>query len=154
WVGAARVPLSGPYAGSAPYEEERLEGRRGAALRAAALGLLALEDARGGAALVGVRVLHEPVGSASLVVLGQVLGDGKPLRRDEQQAVAVLPLLHLVAGADPPAQLRLGLRIGVEVAGAERSPHQLDVAREPLDDRLGHRHVRMERGAGLLRVLP
>src|SRR5215813_6103913 len=73
-----------------------------------ALGLLSLEDARGGAALVGVRVLHDPVGRASLVILGEMLGDRQAFRRDEQQAVAVLPLLHLVAGADPAAELRLG----------------------------------------------
>src|SRR5262249_9106761 len=68
--------------------------------------------------------------------------------------VAVLPLLHLVARADPAAELGLGLRVRIEVAGAERSPDLLDVAREALDHGLGHRDVRVEERPGLLRVLP
>src|SRR6185503_11786721 len=118
-----------------------------------ALGLLPLQDARGGPALVGVGVLDDPVGRAPFVVLGQVLGDGQPVRRHEEQAVAVFPLLHLVAGADPAAQLGLRLGIGVEVARAEGPPDQLDVAREALHHGLGHAHVRVQGGAGLLRVL-
>ena len=67
--------------------------------------------------------------------------------------MAVLPLLHLVAGADPAAQLGLRLGIGVEVARAEGPPDQLDVAREALHHGLGDAHVRVQGGAGLLRVL-
>src|SRR5207249_7477608 len=86
------------------------------------LRLLPLEDPGGGAALGGRRILDDPVRVPALVVLGEVLGDGEALRRDEQQAVAVLPFLHLVARADPAAQLGLRLRIRIEVARAQRPP--------------------------------
>src|SRR5262245_60368214 len=81
--------------------------------------------------LGGRGILHEAVGVASLVSFGQVLGDRHALGRDEQQAVAVLVLLHLVAGADPAAELGLRGRIRVEVAWAERTAHLLDVPRQP-----------------------
>src|SRR5262245_4533677 len=103
--------------------------------------------------LVGNGVAHDAVCLTPFVVFRQVLGDGHALGRDEEQAVAVLVLLHLVAGADPASILRLGGRIRVEVAGTEGLSHLLDVTGESRHDRLGDGAVRVERGAGLLRVL-
>src|SRR5262245_39261013 len=98
-------------------------------------------------------ILHETVGRATFVVFRQVLRDGQALRRYEEQAVTVLPLLHLVAGTDPAPKLGLGLRVRIEVARAEGPPDLLDVARETFHHGLGHRHIRMERRPGLLGVL-
>src|SRR5688572_5523543 len=67
--------------------------------------------------------------------------------------MAVLVLLHLVARADPAAELRLRRRIRIEVARTQRPTHLLDVAREALDDRLRHAAIGMEEAAGLLGVL-
>src|SRR5436190_20476372 len=72
------------------------------------------------AALVRVRVLDDAVGLAPLVVLRQMLGDRKAFLVHEQQAVAVLVFLHLVARADPAAELGLFLGVGIEVTGAQR----------------------------------
>src|SRR5262249_61935349 len=69
--------------------------------------------------LVGNRVAHDSIRLTPLVVLGQVFGDGHALGCHEEQAVAVLVLLHFVAGADPAPLLRLGSRVRVEVAGTE-----------------------------------
>src|SRR5262249_14586461 len=99
--------------------------------------LLLLEDLGDRASALGIGVPDDAVGRSPLVVLGQVLRDGKALRVHEEQAVAVLVLLHLVAGADPAAELRLFLRIRIEVAGTERPPHLLDVPRQAVDDGLG-----------------
>src|SRR5437867_1635352 len=119
-----------------------------------ALCLVAPEHLAHRPSLVGDRVPYDAVRLASLVVLGQVLGDGDTFGRHEQEAMAVLVLLHLVAGADPAPLLRLRGRIRIEIAGTERLAHLLDVAREPCHDRLGDGAVGVERSAGLLRVLP
>src|SRR5438034_10115923 len=63
---------------------------------------------------------------------------------DEQQAVAVLPFLHLVARADPAAQLGLRLRVRIQVARAQRPPDLLDVLRHALDHRSDERRVGQE----------
>src|SRR5262245_15746673 len=85
----------------------------------------------------------------------QVLGDRQPLRGDEQQAVTVFPFLHLVAGAKPPAPVLLKLLtlVRVEVAGAEGSPHFLQVGGQPLDDRLRHPRVGVRRRTRLRPVV-
>src|SRR5215831_14421167 len=67
--------------------------------------------------------------------------------------MTVLPLLHLVARADPAAKLGLGLGVRVEVARAEGPSDLLDVARETLHYGLGHRHVWMQGRPGFLGVL-
>src|SRR5262249_50444739 len=95
-------------------------------------GVLGL-DAGHGAALVRHRVPHEAIGLPTLVILGQVLGDRQALLVHEQEAVAVLVLLHLVTRADPAAQLGFFLRIRVEVAGAQGLADLLDVDGEALD---------------------
>src|SRR4051794_13395071 len=53
------------------------------------------------------RVEDQAVGGPPLMPFWQVLGDRQSLRGDEQQAVAVFPLLHLVAGAQPPPAMLL-----------------------------------------------
>src|SRR2546427_12189406 len=73
-----------------------------------AFGLVAVEDPRHRAPLVGVGVRHDAVGLPPLVALRQVLGDGEALGVHEEKAVAVLVLLHLLAGAGPPPQLPPG----------------------------------------------
>src|SRR5262245_58674230 len=118
-----------------------------------AFGLALLEDLAERAPPLRVRVLHDPVRLAPLVILRQVLRDRHALRSDEEQAVAVLPLLHLVARADPAPVLRLGGGIRIEVARAERPAHRLDVVGEAVDDGLGHAAVGVERRPRLLRVL-
>src|SRR5262249_22026433 len=67
------------------------------------------------------RIEDQPVGGPPLVAFRQVLGDRQPLRGDEQQAVAVFPPSHLVAGAQPPAAVlrKLPVLVRVEVAGAQ-----------------------------------
>src|SRR5262249_27892678 len=82
-----------------------------------------------------------------------MLRDGQALGRDEEQAVTVLPLLHLVARADPSAKLGLGLWVRIEVARAQGPSDQLDVACETFHDGLGHRHVRVGVRPGFLGVL-
>src|SRR2546430_11889835 len=82
--------------------------RRRAATRASALFFLLLEHPGDRAALAGLGILHDAVGLPALVVLGQVLGERHPLLGDEEQAVAVLVLLHLLARADPAPKLGLG----------------------------------------------
>src|SRR5438093_499325 len=118
-----------------------------------ARGLLLLEYPRDATASVGMRILDQAIGLSAVVVLGKILGDRNPFLVHEQEAVAVFPLLHLVARADPPTLLRFLLRVRIEVAGAEGLAHQLDVARQPLDDRLGDAAVRVEGRPGLLGVL-
>src|SRR5262249_21708580 len=100
-----------------------------------------LENAPEGASLVRRRVRHDAVDLPSLVVLGKIFGDRKPFVGHEEQAVAVLELLHLIARADPVPSLHLllarqveALRPGavrrflrVEVAGAQRPPEIVDV---------------------------
>ena len=106
--------------------------------------MVAVQDLRHRAALVGMLVAHDPIGVPPLVPLGQVLGDGQPVGSDEEQAVAVLVLLHLVAGADPAALLGLGGRIRIEVARAERLADLFDVAGEARHHGLGHGPVGMQ----------
>src|SRR6185436_20241965 len=84
-------------------------------LRALALLALLLQNAGDGPPLVGRGILHQAVRVQAFVPFGQVLRDRHALGRDEQQAVAVLVLLHLVTGADPAAELGLRGRIGIEV---------------------------------------
>ena len=64
--------------------------------------LLLLQPAEG-AALVRVRVPDDAVDLAPLVVIWQVLCNRKTFRIAEEQSVAILVLLHLLAGADPLA---------------------------------------------------
>src|SRR5574341_1141447 len=54
-----------------------------------------------GSALLGGRIGDDAVALAAFVAFRQVLRDGQPILPNEQQAVAVLVDLHLVAGADP-----------------------------------------------------
>src|SRR5713226_4861132 len=117
------------------------------------LRLVSVEDPRQRPSLAGNGVRHDAVRLTPLVVFGQVLGDGQTLGRDEEQAVAVLVLLHLVAGAYPAPLLSLGRRIRIEVTGAERLADLLDVPGEPRHDRLGDGPVGVERRARLLGVL-
>src|SRR4029077_13012557 len=129
--------------------------RTWAALGAARrLGLVPVQHLRHRAALVRMLVLRDSVGVAALVVFGQVFGDRQSVRPDEQQAVAVLVLLHLVAGADPAALLGLGCRVWIEVARAERLADLLDMPGEPGHHGLGYGPVGVERRARLLGILP
>src|SRR5262245_13001768 len=142
--------LTGSVTRAGSNQRDARSGGGNAALLGAGFALLAFENARRGPPLVGVWILHQAVRRATFVILGQVLRDGQTLRRDEEQAVAVLPFLHLVAGADPPAKLGLGLWIRIEVARAEGPPDLFDVARETFHHGLGHRHVRVQGRPGLL----
>lgn len=54
-------------------------------------------------ALVRRWVFDQAIDLAALVVLWQVLRYRKTFRITEEQSVAVLPLLHLLTGADPRA---------------------------------------------------
>src|SRR5690606_21230933 len=72
----------------------------------------------------------------------------------EEQSVAVLVDLHLLAGADPRSILGFRLLVRVEVAGAEWPADGIDVRGEAPDDRLGTRGVRVEVRAGFLGVVP
>src|SRR5687767_5629283 len=99
----------------APVARNRRRGVVGIRSGRYVLGLalfLTLLDLRHRAALVGVRVADDPVGLAALVILGQVLGDREAFLVHEEQAVAVLVLLHLVAGADPATELGFFLGVG------------------------------------------
>src|SRR5438309_5002881 len=113
-----------------------------------ALVALLLEHASHRPALVRGGILHDAVGLAPLVILREVLGDRHAFRVDEEQAVAVLPLLHLLAGADPPPELGLFLGVRIEVAGAERTTNFFDMPGKALDHGLGPAHVGMETRAG------
>ena len=67
------------------------------------------------------RVRDDAIRLPTVMVLGKVLRDGQPFRRDEQQAVAELVTFHLVAGAEPLRATRdFGLLVRVEIARAER----------------------------------
>ncbi len=111
---------------------------------------LLLLEAGEGAALVGGGVRAEAVGLAAFVVLGQVFGDGKTFLIAKEQSVAVLPALHLFAGADPELLLDLRLLVLEEHAGAERFPDLVGVLGEADDEEFGDLALRVEVGAGLL----
>src|SRR2546428_1452399 len=127
--------------------------RRRAATRASALFFLLLEHPGDRATLAGLGILHHAVGLPALVVLGQVLGDWHALLGDEEQAVAVLVLLHLLARADPAPLLGLCLGVRIEVAGAERTTDFFDMPGQALHDGFGHGHVGVERRAGFFSEL-
>ena len=90
---------------------------------------LLLFQAHERAALFRVRILAVSVCLATLVVLGQMFGDGKTFLVAEQQSVAVFPALHLLAGADPELLVDLFLLVLEEHARAERFPDLVDVLR-------------------------
>jgi hypothetical protein len=71
---------------------------------------------------VRCRVLDEPVDLATFMILREVLRDGKAILTDEQEAVAVLIGLHLIAGADPASFFGLLGLIGIEIAWTEGFP--------------------------------
>lgn len=71
-----------------------------------------------GAAFVGRGVFHQPVGFAARVALGQILGDGQPLRGHKKQSMAILVNLHVIAGADPRAMFDFFFFVGIEAARA------------------------------------
>src|SRR5262249_48909012 len=125
----------------------RRSGGTVAALDLALGGLVAQRPA-----LVGCRVLDHAVHLSALVVGGQVLGDRQTLRRDEQQTVAVLVDLHVVAGTDPGAVLILGLLAGVEAPGPQRPPQGVAVHRQSFDHRFGDLGVWMRRRPRFLAV--
>src|SRR3989304_5625229 len=118
--------------------------------------LVQLDTARGlapaeGAALARHRVHHEAIDLAALVVGRQVLGDGQAVLVHEQQAVAVLVLLHFLAGADPDAGRPDFLRlVRVEVAGAERPAELVDVLGEADGEELGDLGMGVQKAAALL----
>src|SRR5262249_55871667 len=107
------------------------------------------------AALARRRVLDEAVYVPAFMILRQILGDRHPLRRHEEEAVAILPLLHLVARTDPaPAMLaQLRFLVGVEVARTERPTHLLDIRGEAEHDRLRRLGIGMAARARLDAVL-
>lgn len=84
------------------------------------------------------------------MVLREILGDGHAIFPHEQQAVAILVNLHLIAGADPTPEFGFCLFIRIEVAGAQGLAEFIHVGGEPLDDRLGDRGIRMKGGPALL----
>ena len=96
------------------------------------------------AALIGVRVFDQAVDLAAFVVFWQVLGNRKTFRIAEEQSMAVLVLLHLLAGADPGAGLRLLGLVLVEVAGAQRLADLVDVLGEADDEELGDLALRVQ----------
>src|SRR5690349_18629846 len=89
------------------------------------------------------------------MLLGQVLRDRQTGWCYEQEAVAVLPLLHLIAGTHPaPAVLlQLSLLVRIEVAWAQRATHLLQVGSKPLDNCFSDNWVGVARGPRLLPVL-
>jgi hypothetical protein len=91
-----------------------------------------------------MRVLHDAVGLTALVVLGQVLGDGQSFVGDEEQTVTVFELLHLVAGADPPAKLGLRRGVGIEVAGTEGSADLVDMGGQAVHHGFGDAAIGMQ----------
>jgi hypothetical protein len=99
---------------------------------------------------MGVRTVA--VDLATFVVLGEMLGDGKTFRIAEEQSMAIFPLLHLVAGADPGALFDLLDLVIIEIAGAERAAKVVDVLGEANDEKLGDVLLGMEVGAALFDV--
>ena len=88
------------------------------AARLVDLAMLLLFEAAERAALVGVLVFDQAVDLAAFVPFRQVLGDRKTFRITEEQSMAVLVLLHLLAGADPGAALGFRGLVLVEIARA------------------------------------
>ena len=80
-----------------------------------------------GASLAGGGIGAQAVDLPPLVVLWQVLGDGKTFLIAEEQSMAVFPALHLVAGADPGTALDLFGLVFVVVARAEGAAEVVDV---------------------------
>ena len=74
------------------------------------------------AALAGCWVLDESVDQSSFVIFRQVFRDGFSFRCHEEQTVAILVLLHLVAGAKPtPTGIHFCFLVGVVVARTKGS---------------------------------
>ena len=113
-TGAAR--WSGPSGRILVRDEATPEWLRWpvAALFLAFFGLVAQ-----GPALVGGRVFHLAVDGAAFVVFRKVFCDGQTALSYEEQSMAVLVDLHVVAGADPGTVLDLLLLAGIEAARAE-----------------------------------
>ena len=65
-----------------------------------------------------LRVLDHAVRFQRFVAFGEILGDGVPVLINEQQAMAILIYLHVIAGADPGAVFYLFILVRVEAAGA------------------------------------
>src|SRR5207248_5778772 len=95
-------------------------------------------------------VLDDAIDFASFVPFRQVLCDRKTFRITEEHSMAVLVLLHLVAGADPRALLRLFRLVLVEVAGAQRLADLVDVLGEADDEKLRDLALWMQVRAALL----
>ena len=72
-------------------------------------------------ALVRRGIMYEAINLPPLVLFREVLRDGETFGIREEQTVAVLVPLHLVAGAHPAAALcRLGGLVRIEVTWTER----------------------------------
>ena len=94
--------------------------------------------------LVRRGIFHQPVTLPPFMILREVLGYRHPVRRHEQQAVTILPLLHLVAGADPLAAAgHFGLLVGVEVAGTQRPAQFVEIHSQAGHHRVGNRGIGM-----------
>ena len=93
-------------------------------------------EATDGASFVGLGVADQAVDLAALVVVGEMLGDGKTFLIAEEQSMAVLPSLHLFTGADPGGGLDLLLLVFVEVARTEGTSQLIDVLGEPDNEKL------------------
>lgn len=79
---------------------------------------------------IGCRVSNDPIDLTAFVVFGEVLGDGKTFRIAKEQSVAVLPLLHLIARADPGRGLNLFRLIFVKITRAERPTELINMLGE------------------------
>ena len=101
------------------------------------------------AAFARSRIFDEAIDVSAFVVFRQIFRDRVAVGSDEEEAVAILPFLHLITGADPaPAMLaEFGFLVGIKVARAQRSADVFDVGGEAEDDRLGHFRLRMGRRA-------
>jgi hypothetical protein len=108
---------------------------------------LAFFETGEGATLVGIWVLAETVGFAALVVLWQVLGDGKTFLVAKEQSVAVFPALHFLAGTDPELLVEFFLLVLEEHAGAERFAKFIDVLGKADHEELGDFRLRVEEAA-------
>src|SRR5579884_4298642 len=100
------------------------------------------------------RIGDQTVDLSAFVVLREILGDRHAVLPHEQEAVAILVDLHLVAGADPSPQLGLRLLVLVKITWAERFSQFIHVRGQALDDRLGHGGIGMKRRSALFRDPP
>src|SRR5208283_4226566 len=99
----------------------------------------------------GIR--HQAVNLSPLVLFRKVFGDGETFGTHEEQTVAVLTPLHLVAGTNPvTARRQLGCLIRIEVARTERTAELVDVCRQPEHDGFGDVPIGVNRRAALLAI--